>query len=233
VGKVTDIVVTTRGRVSYLTDCLEHLYSRTKAPYWLHVIDDASHVDEGNPNYLWDEYRGARISTLVLRRRRGGQCANLNLGAWLSYSDPVVFTDDDVLCPNVEPDWLTRGLVAMADRPKLGILALNHPGARRRPYERDDLVTYCRFVGGTFMFVRRGVLLDLPLPHIRGNFGKTPTTIRCGAAAAAGWKIGYLTRTYCYHIGEYSALTNRKYTNSPFVEPENWETLEPPEGWRG
>lgn len=229
---VTDIVVTTRNRPDLLADTLRYIRERTRTPYWLHVIDDAS-KDDATKELLRMYLDAGRLATLIVRGERAGQLANLNLGAWLSYSDPVVLTDDDVLCPDVSPDWLTRGLDAMRDNPKLGVLALNHPGARRQPQAVLGPVTICNYVGGTFMFVRRKVLMDWPLPHKRHDFGVTPTTLRCKYAREAGWQVGYLTETYCYHTGRESVLTGTPYRNSSFIEPVDWRTLEPPEEFRG
>lgn len=226
---VTDIVVTTRSRPAHLKQTIGHILDRTRSPYLLHVIDDASEGVE-TLAYLLGLYSRGALANLVLRGRRAGQMANLNIGAWLAFSDPVVLTDDDVLCPDVEPDWLARGLEAMGTRPKLGVLALNHPGARRRVIEKDGNVTYCQYVGGTFMFVRRALLRAAPLPHFRDNFGVTPATKRCNLARREGWQVGYLTDTYCYHAGRESVLSNQRY-GGRFVEPVDWRTLRPPERW--
>jgi len=226
-----DIVVTTRNRLHLLPRTINHILTRTRSPYRLHVIDDRSENDLVR-NYLLSLYEQGRIHNLVLRRYQAGQLSNLNVAVWLTYSDPVVLTDDDVLCPDVEPDWLARGRKAMLRRPKLGVLALDHPGAARGDLKRPapDGVTYCSYVGGTFMFVRREVLLTQPLPHHWHDFGTTPTTIRCQQARNNGWQIGYLTGTYCEHVGEISVLTNRAYRNSPFIPVKDEKTLEPIEG---
>jgi len=137
-----------------------------------------------------------------------------------------------VLCPDVEPDWLARGLAAMEERPHLGILALNHPGQPRHPGESDDTVTYCKRVGGTFMFVRRCILEDWHLKHERDNFKNAPTMQRCFRAEKLGYRIGYLTETYCHHIGGISERTGKRYPY-PMVKPTNPETLEPAFEWRG
>jgi len=201
----------------------------------LHVIDDASKED--NVPFLLDLWWDCEIETLILCNERRGVMANLNVGTWLSFSDSVVFMDDDVLCPDVEPDWLERGTAAILARPNLAILALNHPGASRKPYAKDDLVTYCKGVGGTFMFVRRRLLMEQPLPHERGNFSPKPTATRCNNARARreagekGYDIGYLAHTYCYHFGHESARHPGQTYKGKFVEPLDWGTLEPPAEW--
>jgi len=228
---ITDIVLTTRNRLHYLKRTVEHIFQRTRSPYALSIINDAS--DDGETvGYLLELYAQGRLAGLLMRGDQAGQMANLNVGTWLAFSDPVVFVDDDVLCPDVEPDWLTRGLAALPNHPELGVMALNHPGANRRPQEVRGEVTYCRFVGGTFVFVRRKLLMAKPLPHFRNNFGSTPTLRKCNDTRAAGFRVGYLTHTYCYHIGEKSIITDGCYKGKKSIEPVDWKTLEPPERWR-
>lgn len=231
---MTDILVTTRNRLALLQQTLEHIYGRTRSPYRLHVVDDCSRPDAasggGNADWLWEEFKAGRVHHLYLRGEHVGAMGNLNLLAWASFSDPVVLTDDDVLCPDVEPDWLSRGLSAMERHPEVGMLALHHPGAKLKGYRVAGEVTYCESLGGTFLFVRRAVLERFPLPHRRGLLDR-PMAPRCEQVREAGWKIAYLTRTYCYHTGKKSALTGSHY-QGPFIEPESWKTLEPRERWR-
>ena len=222
----TDILVTTRGRLEYLQQTLEHIYARTRASYRLHVVDDCS----GNVDWLEREFAAGRIHHLYLRGEHVGAMANQNLLAWGSFSDPVVLTDDDVLCPDVEPDWLSRGLSAMESHKEVGMLALHHPGAKLKGYKVSREVTYCESLGGTFLFIRRDVLLKCPQHHERGNLDR-PMAPRCEAVRNAGFKIAYLTRTYCYHVGQHSALSGNKYRGR-FIQPDDWKTLEPPERWR-
>jgi GT2 family glycosyltransferase len=226
-GQVTDIILTTRNRPELLAKTLERLYVATTSPYSLHVLDDAS--DAGNVQFILNEWEAGRVHHVLLRGERCGIMANSNVGAWMAFSDPVVFVDDDVLCPIIEPDWLARGLAAMDERPKLGLLALNHPGARRRSYEQDDTVTYCKYVGATFMFVRRAFLNQYSLPHYRENFGHVTTQFRSQQARRNGWTIGYLTETFCYHMGHTSA--NGSEYKGHFIDPLDWETLRPPDRW--
>ena len=222
---ITDIIITTRNRLEGLQRTLSYIYERTRSPYRLHVLDDAS--TEGNVDYLVEEFKAGRVHHLLLRGERVGAMAQLNVGTWMAFSDPVVFSDDDVLCPDVEPDWLARGLDAMDRHKGLGLLALNHPNARRRITHVTDDVTYCRYVGGTFMFVRRKFLEHFWLPHYRDNFGVTPTTPRCQRARGRGWLVGYLTETYCHHIETWSTLTEREHSRAREVEDIDPMTLEP------
>jgi GT2 family glycosyltransferase len=220
---ITDIIVTTHNRLSYLRHTLDHIYRRTRTPYRLHVIDDAS--EKGNAEWLWGEYVAGRVHHLHLRGEHVGPMANLNLGFWSSFSDPFVFCDDDVLCPDLEPDWLAQGLTAMGQHQSLAMLALRHPGAKVKVYHQDTEVAFCKSLGATFLFCRRQFIERNPLPHERG--GKAwPLEPRCKAARASGWDIGVLKNVFCYHIGEVSALNDKPYPGK-FVKVKDWQTLEP------
>ena len=224
-----DIVVTTHNRLNLLVEALMRIREYTKAPYRLTVIDDAS--EEKNVTYLYEDlWSWGVLDQLILRGERCGPMSACTVGAWSTFSDPVVFTDDDVWAPDgIEPCWLQRGLDAMAKRPDLGLLALNHPGARRGSYEQDGEVTLCKYVGGTFMFARRAFLERYALPHERGNFGHAATQFRSQSARRLGWKVGYLTETFCYHAGLMSA-NGSKYGGRK-VEPDDWLTLRPAKKW--
>ena len=231
---ITDIIVTTHNRLDYLKQTLQHIWERTRSPYKLHVIDDAS--KEGNVEWLLEQWRAGKIESLLLRGERHGLLPNLSVATWMTFSDPFVVTDDDILCPDVEPDWLARGVQAMRTRSHLGLLALNHPGAGRKAlpelqHPKDKEVRYCQVVGGTLLFVRRELAEKGILSRRRYDLGVTPGMIRCRVARQLEYEIGYLIETYCQHIGVVSILTERNYSKIT-IEPVDLKTLEPPERWR-
>lgn len=207
---------------------LTHIFERTHSPYRLIAVDDGS--DDVNDVHLVGRQSIGYIDTVILQRMRCGAMAAQNAGIGASFSDPVVLVDDDILCPDIDPDWLSRGLAAMKKHKNLAMLALNHPGAKHKALRKDGNVTFCRSVGATFAFCRREFLLRRPLPHELGKLDR-PMEMRCKLARANNWQIGYLTEVYCYHIGKKSILTGKDYKGR-FIEPENWNTLEPPREWR-
>lgn len=230
--KPTDIVVTTYNRLDCLKRTLAYIFERTHSPYRLHVIDDGS--TEGNQDYLFGLLKEGKLFSLVLRGENVGAMPNLNVGAWLSFSDPVVFTDDDILCPDIEPDWLAQGLDVMKHHKHLGILALNNPCGnphnKRRKTSTKDRVTYCGYLGHTFMFVSRKCLMDCPLSHRLRSRSQVPATNRLRCTREKGYEIAYITDVFCQHIGEWSMLRNRKF--GPKMDVTDEKTLEPPEKWR-
>jgi hypothetical protein len=228
----TDIVVTTCERLDLLKRTLAYIWERTVTPYRLHVMDDAS--TEGNVGYLQDLLAEGRLASTRLRKKRVGIVAQLKLVEKVARSDPVVFTDDDILCPRLEPDWLARGLEAMGRFPRLGLLALNTPGCNVR-HSRGEVtprgvVSFCRNVPGSFVFARREVLATC-MPA--GN-ARSPVKVMCRNARKAGWRVGYLTEVYCQHIGVVSVRNGKDLSRDlDLVLPVDGETLEPPERYRG
>jgi hypothetical protein len=222
-----DILLTTYNRNALLVKTLERLFTCTRSPYRLHVVDDGS--EEENPPLLWEMYKEGQLASLTLRGERAGVRANQNLAAGLTFSDPIVLADDDVWVPNLEPDWLTQGLRALEKRPRLAMLALRHPGAKHKLRRTDGPVWYCQSVGATFCLVRRAFLLAHPLPHQRGDRGR-PMEWRCKKALAEGWQIGVLANVWCYHAGKESVLTGQAYPGRT-IAPTDWQTLVPPEEW--
>lgn len=247
--KPIDIVVTTRvthdrmARLGYLKDCLNFIAERTQTPHRVIVIDDASDTRTGARELLLNMKSRGRIHVLELRKERWGQRANLNLGFELSSSDPIVFTDDDVLCPDVKPDWLQRVLKAMHDHQEFGIVALNSPGKNYIRTEKGGArgargkvgpITECKALPGHLQCVRRKVLTGWRFPHVKGQNIRTggqhfPDSQRCGRAKELGLKVGYLTDTYCYHCGDVPVRAEKP--TETILKPVDMKTLRPPEEW--
>jgi len=226
--------VTTCERLECLQQTLRHIWDRTTTSYRLHVIDDGS--TEANADYVRGLLDEGRVASVLLRSERTGISSSLRAIGGITTSDPVVFTDDDILCPRLEPDWLARGLEVLEQFPGLGLLALNNPQCnvggdkRRRKVEMGDLVTLCRNVPGSFVFARRAVL-DTCCPP---DGVQSPVKMMCRMARARGWQVGYLTHVYCQHIGTRSVRAGKDLTGlAELVLPIDGNTLEPPEGFRG
>jgi len=226
-----DIVIATCERLPLLKRTLASIRERTTTPYRLHVIDDAS---TGKTSAWLRSLAPGRLASLTLRKRRLGIAANLRALAGLTTSDPVIYSDDDLLCPRLEPDWLARELAAMAKRPRLGILALNNPhcniGDKRRRLKVDGEVTLCQRSPGGFQAIRRAVLaVAMPPDGLQ-----SPVSAMAEAAMEQAWDVGYLTEVYCQHIGSVSVRNGRDLSRAmALVAPLDAETLEPPVEYRG
>ena len=228
----TDIVIATQNRRALLKRTVACIVERTRSPYRLMLIDDGS---EGDDAAYVQALRERRWLAYVLRRERpAGIAANLREALDVAKTDTFVFTDDDVLCPDVEPDWLARLQAAMASRPRLGLLALNDPQCAlhnsRGERTPDGDVVLCRNVPGHFVLIRRAVLEAISVP----DGVHSPVKRLCMDARKLGWQVGYLTDTYCQHIGRYSIRWKDKDYRSDLeqVLPVDGKSLEPPWAYR-
>jgi len=218
-----DIIVTTCGRLNYLERTIDRIIDATLSPYRLHIIDDGS--DKMQKDYICTLLDRGVVYSIMMRNKREGARSAINIGSWMGFSDPLIFTDDDVLCPILYPDWLQRGIEAMRRHPEVALLCLQHPGAKYKPTKDLGDIMYCKSIGGTFLFTRLEFARKYPFPHHPADFS-LPLESRCSVAHQSGWKIAYLKDVYCYHIGENSVLTGKKYKGK-FIQPVDWNTLSP------
>jgi len=231
----TDIVLWTHNRLPLLQQTLSYLFERTTSPYRLTVIDDGS--DEGNADYLQDLWASGKLAGLLLRRESAQFMANWSIAPWLAQSEVFVLTDDDILCPQLDPDWLARGLEAMQRYPRIGILAPHCPS--RPPAIHDDRrigpLVICDKIGTTLTFVRRALMRQIAIPIVTGDAvsanGSHLAMTWARAARTLGLEVAYLADVYCQHIGAVSARNNDDLS-ARMVEPQDPLTLQPPSGWR-
>lgn len=226
---VVDIVIGTHNRLEMLKLTVATILERTKTPYRLTIIDDAS--TDGTAE--WVKEQGI---TLHQHEKRRGMHGNLCDVLKLTSSDPVICTDDDALCPKLEPDWLARELEALKARPKLWMLGLNNPGdnvtGSRHPYADDGVVVYSQHVSGHFLAIRRKVLEATPKLFTDPQERKSPNKAQAHWVTAKGGKVGYLKHVYTYHFCPVSIRRPGKDWSRLMITPVDMETLEPPEKWK-
>ena len=224
-----DIVIGTHNRVEMLQRTIECIRERTTTAYRLTVIDDGS--TDGTAEYL----RSIGVPTRRHKTRQGMH-VNLTEVGMLTKSDPVICTDDDALCPLLEPDWLARLLEALAERPKVMMLGLNNPGDNvnqgRHAYADDGTVVYSQWVSGHFLAMRRSLLKVTPKLFRDRESRRSPNKTQALWVHSHKGKVGYLRDVYTYHYCPVSIRRPGKTWEKLMVEPVNMETLEPPEEYR-
>jgi glycosyltransferase involved in cell wall biosynthesis len=218
-----DIIVTTMNRLECLEKTINRIVTCTRTPYKLHIIDDAS--TDGTRDYVLGLFERGVLETVTLNKKRQGQINNLMVESRIGISPIYVHVDDDVLCPDITPDWLSEGINKIKKHPDIGIMALNHYGARRRDREDRGDIVICKVVGGTYSFIRRRCTRQMGKLH-RHDLGTTPQMVMCEWARKLGYKVAYVKGVYCHHIGHQSVLTDSLYKGKT-IEPSNWKTFEP------
>jgi hypothetical protein len=157
--RAIDIVLLTRNGRSYLEQTVDALFARTRHPFRLTIVDNAS--DSTMQEYL--EALRPRLHRLIRNLDNRGTQA-FTQGIALTRSDPFIVSDPAVIVPNLPGCWLTRMLEHMATYPDLGILALNLDPSNKRANQPDlspgdklplgDSIVLSS-VGTVFQFIRR------------------------------------------------------------------------------
>lgn len=218
----TDIIVTTYNRLPYFKRTLHAIFVRTKSPFQLYLIDDGS--TEGNARFILDN--AYRTNGIVLKADRRGISHNVLLASQLATTDIFVLTDDDVLCPDIDPDWLSRGLSLMEKYPNLAAMALNDSSCefddRRHVIDDSGDVVYCGRLGAQFLFLRRDIVVKYA-PQIK--YPK-PICSLVELMRSGGYDVGYTKDIYCWHFGKTSA--RRGEDISMWIkDPADMRTLKP------
>jgi hypothetical protein len=194
----TDIVMLTHNRLDHLVATVDALEARTRAPYRITVVDNASGPDVRN----WLHANRHRFHQLVLRPTNEFLPA-LQRGIDATTSDPVMLTDPDLIVPEAapgEPCWLTRMHDVMERHPDFGIVGIGLDQSNLPPVQEPESIDPSelvdgeiveRPVGSTFTLIRRAALA----PAYR-----TPWET-CQAAARAGLRVGWLPGVRAFHLG--------------------------------
>lgn len=222
---MTDIVIIHRNRLDYLKRTLRYLWKRTKTPYRISIIDN--HSDIRNRRYLIDLFNNKKIFNLQLNGRNTGPCIATNQALTITTSQPFVLMPDDVLVPDVTPDWLHTLLVNYGQDDLVGMLVLNDPTNDKGELIRHEgEMTLVKSVDCNVGVINRKAYKFLP--H------KTKV-IRKGIIMSENfWEVfkyvAYLAKTHCKHIGKTSAFKglyeNDKFPKKTFVKTDP-KTLEP------
>jgi glucosyl-dolichyl phosphate glucuronosyltransferase len=111
------VIVATRNRAAYLTECLRLLSDQDcKEPFEIIVIDNDSTDDTAA---VIEEWRQKNPKIHTFRETRIGLSAAKNAGARLATGELLLFTDDDVL---VQRNWVSKYLDWFARNDKPNVL---------------------------------------------------------------------------------------------------------------
>ncbi len=185
----------THNRLDHLVATVEALEQRTRAPYRLTIVDNASEPDVRN----WLSQESHRFHQVILRPVNEF-LRSLNLGIDATVSDPFIVTDPDLVVPELEPCWLTRLHELMDRHPDFGLLGVgldqsNLPSVQRpesiEPSEIVDGEIVDRPVGSVFTLIRRDAL--------RAPYETDWST--CQSVRRAGYRYGWALGVRAYHLG--------------------------------
>ena len=130
-----DIVMLTHNRLEHLERTIDALEQRTRAPYRLTIVDNASEP--------------AVRSWLDAHRHRFHQCIMLpeneflpalNHGIAATTSDPFMVTDPDLIVPDLEPCWLTQMTAMLQRHPDFGLLGIGLDQSNLPPVQEPESI---------------------------------------------------------------------------------------------
>lgn len=226
-----DIVMTTFNRWEFTEQVLEHISKRTKTPYRLIIVDNAS--TDTTPYELFDRKKVGRIHDLVLLENNYGIHAAKNIGLSIVRSEPYyIDTDNDLLCAKLEPDWISRLISLMDKNPKYGAIACRPQvlvGSGEKSFENASEVVKFGHVGGHLRIMRTQAVREV------GGWEKVWDAKRnhedvyiAGELEKIGYDVGYARDVRCWHIfGE-----NWGYEEIPIEEHGHREMWPPPEHYQ-
>jgi len=190
---MTDIFLTTYLRQDFAKKCVEYIRERTKTPYLLTVIDNGGN-EELKP--LVDRY-------IPLWQNTGIHFA-WNVAASLASDKYFVTSDPDLLCPDLEPDWLGQMIKFMDERPDYGAISMMPHifigAVGIDPYDPEE-VKDRNMCGAVFRIMRTDAVRsvcgwDLKIEAGRNHEERTI----CSRLQAGGFKTGICSRIRAYHM---------------------------------
>lgn|SRR3990167_556746 len=197
--KPIDIFVTCFLRQFYTQKTLEYLEQRTKYPYRLFVINNG-----GNDEVIDEAIKQNKIFLALKLSSNIGIHASWNTALAFAESEYFITSDNDLLVPQLEPDWLTQLVKFMDERPNYGAISLHpHIFIGRDvldPNDPEDVkeVPHC---GAVFRIMRRDAVWKAGgwEKVIRTSRNNEESTI-AGRLNAVGYKVGICTRIRVYHM---------------------------------
>jgi len=187
-----DIFITSYLRSEYTGQTIKYLKERTKYPYRLFLIDNG-----GNEQFK------DQVDYYIGMSKNVGIHAAWNMALALAESEYFITSDNDILVPDLEPDWLTQLVKFIDERPEYAAISL-HPhifigAAGIDPKDPEDVKE--RNMCGSVMRImdRDAVMKAGGWEHkIEAGRNHEERTI-CSRLQTAGYKVGITSRIRAYH----------------------------------
>jgi GT2 family glycosyltransferase len=219
--KPVDILMVCYHRKNFTHMTLESIYTRTRTPYRLIVVDNGS--PEDMQDMLREYQRRGIIKVLCLLDRNYGLEYAKNTGLRFVDSEPYfVNTDNDLLieAPSGGTDWIQKLVTLMDNHPNFGAIACrpqilygvpnifaheyNDDGTLKAKHLTDDEQVGFFYdgngpCGGAYRIMRTD-----PVKKVRWrdewNDSRSEEWRICGELNRQGYKCGYARYVRCYHL---------------------------------
>lgn len=225
-----DIVMVTYNRLEFTKKAVRYLKERTKTPYRLIVVDNNS--NDGTQPFLLNMKEQGFVQHIILLEENYGIHMAKNYGLSLVRSTPYyIDTDNDLLCANLEPDWISRLSALMDKYPKFGAISCRPQvliGRGGHEFDGPEEVVKFNHLGAHLRIMRTEVVRKV------GGWEKNWTANRnhedkyiSTLLQDQGYDVGYAKNVRCWHqFGK-----NWNYGNIPMQVHGHNDMWPPPEHW--
>jgi len=196
-----DIVIVSCERLDFTKKSVTMLHERTRTPYKLIVVDNGS--ADGSAEWLVDALGEGLVDELLLLDENCGIHWAWNAGLDMVDSARFVTTDNDIICPDLEPDWLSQ-LISLMDRnPDFGSISLRPqvfvggiPG-----WSDDCEVVEVPWAGAVLRIMRTDVVKDAGgWERIKRKGRDSEERWIAGRLHEAGYKVGIARDIFAWHM---------------------------------
>jgi len=227
-----DIVMVSWKRENYTINTVEHLVERTTVPFRLILV--VNEFDMSRSSEMVADITGRLLvqreeipkKWLVLANAENlGLEAALNQGLKHVESELFISTDNDILCPKMDPCWLKQLMSLMEDHSDYAAIALRthiFVADGNFFFGKTELVIERGHVGGSLRAMRTDAVRSVIGWSGRPGRGAEERDI-CGKLRKEGWKVGYSNYIRCYHMfGKnwgYGDMPAEEHSHAPRLAP--------------
>ena len=224
-----DICMVTFNRLGYTRRSIAYLRERTQYPFRLIVVDNGS--TDGTPLYL---HGNSEVDVLYLNRANDGIHFGWNKCLQAVESEFFVTVDNDILCPKLDPCWLSKLYDLMEKYPRFGTISCRPQilvGERGDLFDNAPEVLERPWVGASLRLMRTwaikrvGGWKDVVAPG-RNNEER----YICAKLKEQGYLAGYARDLRCWHMfgvnwGYEDVPLEIHGHNRIHPPPEHWDTI--------
>ncbi len=197
-----DIVMVTYSRKDFTEQTLIHLNNRTKHPYRLFVVDNAS--TDGTSDILDMYQKKGVIYRWVRLNENVGIHMAWNIGMAMTNSKLFITTDNDILVPDLQPCWLEQMVGLMKLNPDYAAIALQphiFVGAKNVPTDCKEDVLHRNMCGAVMRIMRRDIVNKAGgWAHDYNRLRNNEERHICAALQGLGHKVGYAGKLRSFHL---------------------------------
>lgn len=205
-----DIVLLTFNRRKLLQRTLEGIWARTRTPHRLIVVDNGS--NDGTVKFLRTMKRLGRIDELVELMHGGGLCHAYNEGFKLVKSRYLVTTQDDLIPPDLEPDWIVRMKGLLDKNPDYGAVAMRVARMINIKFRPGREICEAKRSCCAYYRIHKRSVVAKNDPPFGERRGLTDDIEFKKLMARIGLRAGFASGIWANHIG-HSQVENKGYGN--------------------